>query len=234
MPYACHRLRGAGFTLIELLAVIAVFLLLLTLLLPSFRHVRRRVDLVLCTNNLRQLYSLCFNYASEHGGELPQGLSENPQMFNLRFAKFRSLDAFMKRNGYPPELWYCPGVPKSIADPARWDDPSIPGTPEEFPIGYFYTGNVTDTALWKFKVRPPRTLYEFLDSKTPFLWDVCKAWRPSPPLAKDVTAWWIFPHYGLDAPAWCQFMMPGGHVLRRRMDELEHRFSYIHPGEVYW
>jgi len=56
-----------GFTLIELLTVIAVFMLLLGVLLPSLAAGRERSRRTHCANNLRQLHLANSTYAEEHG-----------------------------------------------------------------------------------------------------------------------------------------------------------------------
>jgi prepilin-type N-terminal cleavage/methylation domain-containing protein len=230
----------AAFTLIELLAVIAILLILMSFLLPVAGGARRRALTVPCANNLRQIYTLCLGYAGDYDNELPQGLSENPQMFNINNPLFPQLRQFMAKSGYTPDIWYCPGVPREWADPAWWDDkpwtgrPIIPDSPEEFPIGYLYTGNVTRGSLIKFTVKPPFTFREFQDTGVPFVRDICKAYKPSPVEGADVTDWWIFPHHGTGEPAFGQFLMPGGHVKRQPVAEMSLNYTYYHPGLLYW
>lgn len=227
------RKRLPAFTLIELLAVVAVILLLLSLLVPTLSAARKRANLVPCMNNLRQLYTLCVGYAGDNNGELPQGLSENPQMLNLNHAKFKVLNSYMRQFGYTPSIWYCPSFPPENGKASGWAI-DAGGTPGEFPIGYFYTGNVTPGSLWKFKRTPPFTLHDLVSSNSAFIWDVCKARRPSPIPAAQVVDWWIFPHHGVEQPSVCQYMMGDGSVIRKKMEELEQRYNYIHPGEIYW
>lgn len=231
--HARPRSTRHGFTLIELLAVIAILLLLVSLLAPALGTARKRATLVPCASNLRQLYALCTTYAGDNNGELPQGLSENGQMLNLNLPKFKVLNKFMQDTGYSPTLWYCPSLPPQFGKPSQWAI-DAGGTPGEFPIGYFYTGNVTKGSLWKFKVPPPNTLAELTATNAAFIWDICKAYRPSPIPGRDVTDWWIFPHYGIEEPGVCQYMMGNGSVVRKKKDELEQRYNYIHPGEIYW
>lgn len=232
----------AAFTLIELLAVVAVVLLLLSLLVPTLSSARKRANLVPCMNNLRQLYSLCLGYAGDNNGSLPQGLSENPEQLNAKLSSFTNLLKFTSNYGYTAKIWYCPSFPNAeaiLAVPA-WANRNYPGpymrtgTDGEFPIGYFYSGNPTPGSLWKYDVPPPASLQDLIQTNIAFIWDYCQAPRPSPLLAKDVPVWNVFPHHGGEDPSVCQFMMANGSVTKKKLQELEQRYHYIGPGEVYW
>lgn len=234
--------RTLGFSLVELLAVVAILLLLLSLLFPLLAEGRKRADLARCAANLRQLYALCIGFAATNNSLLPQGLSENPQQLSARanYTNFALVNEFMKTNGYPRDLWYCPSFPNARALMTAWGDPNYyktaggTGTPGEFPIGYTYAGNPTQGSIWKYKVPPPRTLQDLMDEKACLAWDYCKAPRPSPLKGGDVAVWSYFPHFGENRPSACQYLMGGGHVRRKPVDELELRYNYIHPGELYW
>ena len=58
------------FTLIELLVVIAIISILTALLLPALRNAKRMTKRTLCTSNLKQLYLILNNYASDNQGFL--------------------------------------------------------------------------------------------------------------------------------------------------------------------
>jgi prepilin-type N-terminal cleavage/methylation domain-containing protein len=68
-----NKRRNGGFTLIELLAVIGIILVLLSLLIPTLTHMRRRATRVSDLSNLRQFDTLCLLYAGDHDGFLPLG-----------------------------------------------------------------------------------------------------------------------------------------------------------------
>jgi type II secretory pathway pseudopilin PulG len=246
LPVRRVAARAVGaFTLIELLATVAVILLLLSILASAIGHARQRAIRVLCINNLRQLYALSVGFAGGNDGVLPQGLSENPAQFSARtnYTNFAALNDYMKTDGYPPSLWYCPARPRGqFGDETAWGDaayggsgkPGSTGTPGEFPIGYFYTGNLTPGALWKFDAAPPRTLDGLMRTNAPIAWDYCRAARPSPVPAVEVSAWQIFPHYGVLNPAVCQYLISNGSVQSKHITEMSQRFHYIAPAEVYW
>jgi len=60
--------RSRAFTLIELLVVISIIALLLSLLLPSLRRVRRQAQSVTCQARLRQWALMIHEYTSDHEG----------------------------------------------------------------------------------------------------------------------------------------------------------------------
>jgi prepilin-type N-terminal cleavage/methylation domain-containing protein len=61
-----------GFTLIELLVVIAIIALLLSILMPSLKAVKRKAQAVVCKSNLKQ-WALCYSlYASDNDQYFPE------------------------------------------------------------------------------------------------------------------------------------------------------------------
>lgn len=239
------RKSSRAFTLIELLAVVAVIILLLSILVPTMGAARKRAGLVPCMNNLRQLYSLCVGFAGDNNGDLPQGLSENPQQLSARagYTTFALLNKYMNDFGFTPKIWYCPSFRNVnlIATDAWGDDKwyqngvwARTGTPGEFPIGYFYAGNVTPGSIWKFEETPPVTLTDLANTNGTFIWDYCQAPRPSPIEAKDVPLWNFFSHYGLEDAAVCQYMSGGGSAFKKKIDQMKQRYHYIGNAEVFW
>ena len=64
-------MRKKGFTLIELLVVIAIIALLMAILLPTLRRVRRQAKAVACQSNLRQWGTILSTVVAEHDGYFP-------------------------------------------------------------------------------------------------------------------------------------------------------------------
>ena len=157
----------------------------------------------------------------------------------------------MSTYGYSPKIWYCPaytqielfdlnsvnGAWGNTTWHGNGDNWMATGTPDEFPIGYFYTGNPTSDG-WsysnKFDTLPPITLQDLVKTNAAFIWDYCLAPRPSPVRASDVSEWTVFPHYSLDRPSMCQYMMGAGHVAQKKIDEMVDQYSYIGGADVYW
>ena len=60
--------RRHGFTLVELLVVISIIAILIALLLPALARAKALAESTVCESNLRQIYTLESEYASESSG----------------------------------------------------------------------------------------------------------------------------------------------------------------------
>ena len=78
-------MRGhKAFTLIELLVVIAILTLLMAILLPALRRVRRQAKAAVCQANLRQWGMTLASYVEESRGYLPCDLRGEGGIWLLR------------------------------------------------------------------------------------------------------------------------------------------------------
>ena len=65
--------RQKGFTLIELLVVISIIALLMSIMLPAMRRVRKQAKMIICHNNLKQMGNAIAMFAFDHNGYLNKG-----------------------------------------------------------------------------------------------------------------------------------------------------------------
>ncbi len=65
------RRPTCGFTIIEVLVVISIIILLIAMLLPTYRRARDHVKTVICKSKIKQLYTACEGYAADHSGLIP-------------------------------------------------------------------------------------------------------------------------------------------------------------------
>jgi prepilin-type N-terminal cleavage/methylation domain-containing protein/prepilin-type processing-associated H-X9-DG protein len=71
--YASRGRAGRGFTLIELLVVIAIIALLVAMLMPALREVRRLAVRTTCKANVDALVTALHAYGAEYDGQMPLG-----------------------------------------------------------------------------------------------------------------------------------------------------------------
>src|SRR4030042_92235 len=65
--------RQRGFTLIELLVVIGIIALLMSILMPARRRVRREAKDLICQSNLKQCAAIFTMFPGDHNGYFPKG-----------------------------------------------------------------------------------------------------------------------------------------------------------------
>jgi prepilin-type N-terminal cleavage/methylation domain-containing protein len=95
--------KTRGFTLIELLVVIAIIGILLAILIPSLRIVKRRARQVICQSNLAQWGKLFSTYLTDNDDTFMDGWFGNP---NAREGQW--MYALRGYTGFSHDIWCCP------------------------------------------------------------------------------------------------------------------------------
>jgi len=98
-----------GFTLIELLVVIAIIALLMAILMPALRRVKKQAQTVTCLANLKQWNIIFAMYTEENNGQFPSGTTAQG------FWWIRQIDDKYK-DWKTMKIWFCPTATKPLFD----------------------------------------------------------------------------------------------------------------------
>ena len=130
-----HPKQRLAFTLVELLVAIGLIALLLSLLLPTFVHVRREAQVIQCAANLHNCGIALSNYADANRGQLPQHAGGGRWLWDL---SAQSRDAIM-RCGLTRLQFYCPTNTAQNVD-GLWDFAVFPAGTTAVPYPPDQTG----------------------------------------------------------------------------------------------
>jgi len=101
--------KRRGFTLIELLVVIAIIALLMAILMPALRRVKKQAEAVACLAGTKQ-WGLIFSlYVDEYDGKFPRGQGSQG------FWWIRDLPDRDQSYIQNP-VWFCPSAKRPIVD----------------------------------------------------------------------------------------------------------------------
>jgi prepilin-type N-terminal cleavage/methylation domain-containing protein len=222
-----------GFTLIELLVVIAVIAILMAFLVSTIVGARNQARRVQCVNNLRNIFVLCTQYASDNEGILPPSNTANPGTLKRNHRDW--MRKYMIKSGIPESVWYCPSLALQFPGSRTSDQWNLDRS--EVIIGYNYLGNPTEIrpAYYKFLNQPPYEDSPVLAGGQPLATDLCmpvsKALVPTGNLIKN---WNVFPHDSLKYPAVCNILFSDGKVVARSPQEMKPQYKFDGGGLVYW
>ena len=102
--------RGRGFTLIELLVVISIIALLISILLPTLKEVKRTGLLLTCTNNLKSFGVSLTGYATENNNAYPaEGIIWGLYSANFNAdSRYDYREFFIEWGGGNTDIFFCP------------------------------------------------------------------------------------------------------------------------------
>src|SRR5687768_15602075 len=106
--------RRRGFTLVELLVVIGIIAVLISILLPTLRGVRRQANLVQCSSNMRQCAMAMLMYVQDNKGRFPASEFSTIAVhypYGWHWAKELVRQNYIKQPGL--SVYKTPGTPTS-------------------------------------------------------------------------------------------------------------------------
>ena len=105
--------KKKGFTLVELLFVVAIIGVILALIAPALRMVKKRARVLQCVSRLHQINIAIEAFSVDHGGILPYitigpEARAHPQRLRQPSTGVPSLSHFLELMGVSPQLAQCP------------------------------------------------------------------------------------------------------------------------------
>lgn len=130
-----------GFTLVELLVVIGIIAILIALLLPVLRDVRRQANLVACQANMRQVGVALIAYSQSNRGYLPLPAQQlGPNNYPTFWCAEDWVHWQEGRNPKDSALWsYFKGSFAVLRCPAV-EEPRLSSYPYSYALNWYITG----------------------------------------------------------------------------------------------
>lgn len=94
-----NPIKNVRFTLIELLVVIAIIAILASMLLPALSNARKTAHSSCCTNNLKQLSVIIYQYADDYNELMPPLKKESGGNPFFDYKRELITDGYLKSSG---------------------------------------------------------------------------------------------------------------------------------------
>src|SRR3954471_6612394 len=148
-----NRMRRA-FTLIELLVVIGIIAILLGILLPTLRGVRRQANLVQCSSNMKQVTTALLMYIQDNKGKHPPaGMPVIPgyprgwwfanELVRLNYIKMKNINVYKKTPSLQSEKKFNRNNPFRCPEGID-EDQSLAADNPTFPQGDYPTDEMNN------------------------------------------------------------------------------------------
>jgi prepilin-type processing-associated H-X9-DG protein/prepilin-type N-terminal cleavage/methylation domain-containing protein len=119
---AKHTRERQAFSLVELLVVIGILSLFISLTLPGMLSSRHRAESVVCTGNLKNIYTAAMMYEDDYDGHMPTPYQRDGGIEGYwlnTLAPYLSLPSFSSFGGYygppiGPSTWTCPSQYRQV------------------------------------------------------------------------------------------------------------------------
>jgi len=119
-----HRAARA-FTLLEMLAAVSIVLILVAMIYPAVEKITPKAEMVVCTNNLKNLYIAFSGYATDGWPQIPKGIalgSSEEQRWWIEHTK----------KDLPEKTWRCPTITRLFRSSPEAERPIIHYLPTPF------------------------------------------------------------------------------------------------------
>jgi prepilin-type processing-associated H-X9-DG protein len=156
-PHSATRSPSAAFSLVEILVVIAILAALVALLLPTVGKTLGSARGVTTVSNLRQIYTICAQYAADNNGDYPLFFRDNLIPPGRTDADYWY--SVVRRNLFPSaEGWQLPIPSLDVRNTVLWSrnaertrPPTIDSYGGNLNLGYHPTLNPSQKLMQTFK-----------------------------------------------------------------------------------
>ncbi len=147
------RLSSPAFTLIELVVVVVLVGILAVLTVPVAQYARKKGELAVCSNNLRNLHGILGAYVQDQGHwpQPPEELNQDAAKYGVWWIKQT------EPYGATPEVWTCPTLRRELSKTEFSNE-------SERPAIHYAPTQFDDLALTPYKWETQPWLMEISDA----------------------------------------------------------------------